>query len=603
MRKKVFLLFVQGFTSLGGTILVLTSLFALQLGLDNDPGWGKGRIMLFASGCLLLAIFLAVKLRQPLGGLLELWQRAPFYQQIQRRFLRWGQQLAAPATEPEKRSLSGSLAAFAAAGLVIAVYLWYLSAGTWTTWPEGGYYYDRLADGFLSGQLSLPETPSAQLLALANPYDFHSREGVPQLWDATLYQGKYYLYFGPVPALAAALVKTCRPGVLEDQYLLFGFLAVYALAFAGLLLGIRKIFLPGAPPWKLFLGTLLGGLALPILWLANRPSVYETAIAAGQCFLVLGLALGVLALSPGKSRALFLILAGTSWGLAVNSRLSLAVPVIFLALLWSWWLVGVEKNASLPGKVSRLVCLLAPLALAAGGMAWYNFARFSSIFETGHRYQLTGAALPADYRLTTSLVYLVPNAYNYLLRPVLIHLKEFPFIFTPYLSTASWPSFMRLPANFQYAEPVSGILWIFPAAWLALAPLSGLLRRFVAWLNYRSAPAALALANRQKWLAGLCLGGVLAAFAPVLIYIFSTMRYLADVTPLLAMSGFCGWNWTSAQLKDRPYWRLVLDLIATVLILASLAIGLLAVLQSPEQRLLAHNPQLYAQIAKFFSPK
>jgi hypothetical protein len=79
-------------------------------------------------------------------------------------------------------------------------------------WTPYTRYYDRQADAFLAGSLSLLEKPPAELLALANPYDYHNREGLGYLWDASLYRGKYYLYWGPVPALVAAGVKLNPPG-------------------------------------------------------------------------------------------------------------------------------------------------------------------------------------------------------------------------------------------------------------------------------------------------------------------------------------------------------------------------------------------------------
>src|SRR5829696_3147634 len=70
--------------------------------------------------------------------------------------------------------------------------------------PHVGSYYDWLARGFLQGQLHLPLAPSPELLALPDPYDPRQNANY-RLHDVSLYNGRYYLYWGPLPALPRAL--------------------------------------------------------------------------------------------------------------------------------------------------------------------------------------------------------------------------------------------------------------------------------------------------------------------------------------------------------------------------------------------------------------
>ena len=67
--------------------------------------------------------------------------------------------------------------------------------GLWTTWLNRTSYYDLLATAFSHGQTALEVQPDPALLKLENLYELNSREGIPFLWDASLYKGKYYLYF------------------------------------------------------------------------------------------------------------------------------------------------------------------------------------------------------------------------------------------------------------------------------------------------------------------------------------------------------------------------------------------------------------------------
>jgi hypothetical protein len=94
-------------------------------------------------------------------------------------------------------------------------------------------YYEMLADAFLHGQLNLKEEPSENLLQSENPYDPWQR-GTPQdyLWDASLYKGKYFLYFGAVPALLFFLPCKVLLGFYPTDNLV---IALVSLATIGVL--------------------------------------------------------------------------------------------------------------------------------------------------------------------------------------------------------------------------------------------------------------------------------------------------------------------------------------------------------------------------------
>ena len=94
--------------------------------------------------------------------------------------------------------------------LVIIVYVWFVSYGQWTHWKTNTTWYDQLAISFEHGQLSLQVTPSPALLALHDPYDPVERKPLGYnnyIGDLSLYQGKYYLYFGPAPVIIDLALK------------------------------------------------------------------------------------------------------------------------------------------------------------------------------------------------------------------------------------------------------------------------------------------------------------------------------------------------------------------------------------------------------------
>lgn len=256
-----------------GTTALLLAVFASQVGLDHNAGWGTGRILLAASGVLLILVSTALLLFPTL----DFWADG-------------------------KLKFSGSMTAtYVIAALaflaVIAIYVWYVSVGYWTIWPKTTYAYDLLASSFGHGQLALQDRPDPALLALPDPYDVAARGDIRFLWDASLYGGQYYLYFGPVPGLLLSVVKAVFPGQIPDQYLVFAF-TCGLFVFSGLLvLSCWQRFFRQLPGWTLHLSLLMVGLVCPVVWILSRPAVYEAAIVGSQFFFIGGFYFSYTALS------------------------------------------------------------------------------------------------------------------------------------------------------------------------------------------------------------------------------------------------------------------------------------------------------------------
>src|ERR1041384_1347180 len=65
--------------------------------------------------------------------------------------------------------------------------------------------YNRLADGFLAGQLSFLQKPNPAFAKLADPWDPAQNGPLREFHDVTYYNGRYYLYFGPAPVVTLLL--------------------------------------------------------------------------------------------------------------------------------------------------------------------------------------------------------------------------------------------------------------------------------------------------------------------------------------------------------------------------------------------------------------
>lgn len=184
------------FLILSGLVAILLALLSDAIGLDIDPGWGRGRILLLMVGIFIGltggAVFFWSRLK-PLVDRADLWI-AQIETSIRSKLagamivttgstlLRnalgspW---LAWSLSDRKRRSATAAWLAFILSTLAI---LWYATAGRMTTWnPYWHAYHNKLADAFLAGQVALLEQPDSSLTALADPYPFENRAGASYL--------------------------------------------------------------------------------------------------------------------------------------------------------------------------------------------------------------------------------------------------------------------------------------------------------------------------------------------------------------------------------------------------------------------------------------
>ncbi len=486
-----------------------------------------------------------------------------------------------------------------AALLAIGVYFWYVTAGKWV-WTPLTFYYDHLADAFLRGSVALLEKPPAALAALANPYNFDNRLGIDFIWDASYYGGNYYLYWGPVPALIAALIKSVRPLALDDQQLVFLFMAELVVVMAALLHWLRTIFFPKAPAWTAAFLLLAGMLSLPALWIINRSSVYEGAIAGGQFFLILGLYAGLRGMFSGR-KAIWLVLAGLAWGASIGCRVNNAAAITWLVLVILIYLLRHKNQRN--DWILPVFCLCFPLLLWGLGLGGYNYGRFGNFLEFGHRYQLTAKALPENYSDVSSIGYILPNLYNLLARPFILNLREFPFIHIPSVNHKLWPALIHIPPHYVSDEPAAGIFQAVPLFWLILLPTLKPARFVWNWFRKRQTqdpPISLPTLPWVGWMVG---GAAIAILGSLSIFIASNLRYLMDLVPLLTIISALSFWWALEFFRNSRSWRAGVFTLLILLGTVTIAFGLLAGFNEYPYRFQTINPQLYSALSNFFGGK
>ncbi len=622
-----------------GLLLLAVALTAHLTGLDPEGNWGPARRQVFGAGLVALGATALIWLRpallqaagRGLAGLRSLARRvaqsrwgAPLAASGARAaaWVRHGTEIAArrvretaagsrlgrwAAARPHRPAL---LAATLIFGLAVPVAVWFVSVGFWSHWPDTGHYYNDLADAFRSGQLHLLESPSPALLALPDPYEFSQREHIAAPWDVVLYNGRFYLYWGPVPALLLAAWRSVSAGIVGDNFIVFASVLGTVLFTLLTLVEVWTARFRHLTGWALVPALLLAAFAHPLPWLLNRPAVYEASIAAAQCCLTAGIYLAIPVFLRGKIGRGRLFLAGVAWAGAVGSKASLSLAVAFwaaaAAALIAWRFPGTRRERAL-----AIVTLGLPLVVGMAGLLGYNQARFHNPLDFGVRYQLTGLNLHRDFERIFAARNIPVNLYNYLFTSVR-RLSVFPYI-KPIWSSSTFPLqawlTRHLPGwrvgqlEIYYPEQVTGLIYVFPFGGFALAAWARAARRG------GSAPGSIRPSGTGSSEAGvpvplvvaLSLGAALA-FLPSLTAAFATTRYMAEFMPsLLVLSALGAWAWMDArQRQGRPIgWLLAL---VWVTALASVTASLLLGVSGYDLRFERLNPELFDRIVRFLAP-
>ncbi len=459
---------------------------------------------------------------------------------------------------------------------MLSFYVWTASGG----WPfEIGQphdgYYNLLANALARGQLHLTVEPARELLEMSDPYE-PGKNAPYRLHDASLYHGRYYMYFGVVPALLLFVPwKLAGFGDLPENLAAL-FFAGGGFVFSALLLRrLQRTHLGPLPRWMEGIAYLTLGFANVAPFILRAAFVYEVAIAGGYFFLtgsawLLASASGG---APGGARRGRLALGGLFLGLAVGSRPNLLVAVPFLPLL-AW--PAFRDQRERPRRL--LLALAAPLGLVLLLLGAHNALRFGSPLEFGTRYALTGGRHVGwvDPRA------IPPTLFYDFLAPPAARL-EFPFV----LPSREYPGVT--PLGYFKDTSTTGALAHSPFLLLLLAgPF--LLRR-----------AAVVQQDRLRLALGVLVGtGLLVPFATSYAFSAAAMRYQVDFVSLLVVPALLLW-FLGSGLRDarlRRWFRLS----GLAALSWSCVVNLCLSLTGATDPLRHDNPELFARMERCFEP-
>ena len=363
----------------------------------------------------------------------------------------------------------------------------------WRLFERAGFsgnFYDVQAQAFLRGRLAVPA-------------DVADIEGF-------LVDGKTYLYYGPVLAVArlpAALFGSWTEGRITRLSMIVGFVALCTVAFH-LARRIRTVVgVPEGAPWRP--AVLVAAVACsPALALAAEPNVYnETELWAFALMLATFVASIDLLAAPSRRTA---ILAGAAAALTVLTRVSVGLGAVTVVAVCAAMLLRREQRLALTA-----------IAVAGSGVVVHvtlNLLRFGTLLDLpGDRQVLT--LLDADRAAwfegndnTFFGLHFLPTTIVHYLRPDAFAFERLaPFVrFGPRAHEfGSYPLESNTPASSLTSS----------ATLLVVMAVIG---------------AVIAIRGRHVRLLALLAGAAIAA-GPTLAIGFTANRYLVDLLPGLVV--------------------------------------------------------------------
>ena len=299
----------------------------------------------------------------------------------------------------EQKIIAGALVVIQAS-MLLAMLQWNLVVISIADHGEHQMQYHQLVDSFKERRLDITDNDvSQELKKLENPYDLGARAGVTYKWDHAYYNGKYYVYFGVVPALTMYLPYNFITGKHLPNYV-----AVYILCIL-MMIGIMLLLWEVIKKWfkntpfviYLMISVVFGAVS-GIGYIIYKPDFYSVPILEGIVMGLFGFSFWLsskketVEKSTGKTSITIvpwrLVVGSACIALIAGCRPQMLLVIAFGVMLF-WDDVFKERALLSKSSIKQTLALCIPFAVVAAGIMWYNFARFGSPFDFGANYNLT----------------------------------------------------------------------------------------------------------------------------------------------------------------------------------------------------------------------
>lgn len=323
--------------------------------------------------------------------------------------------------------------------------------------------YIQQLDAFIKGQVHLDVQPSAELLALENPYSPNNRAGIEFLYDRAFYDGRYYSYFGIAPILVFYYPYYLIKGVIPVDSSVMGFFTLITAVFLPLaVVEWNKFRKSGTRPWLscvVAVGAFFASSALIIQ--RGRQTFYYVASAAAMAFASAFLFWLIKALGSKKIiRAVSMFFAGISFALGFLSRINTVFPLaIITAVFIAVYLINEIKKKEIAPFIGDMIPLGVPVAAALVFSFYYNYIRFGDMLQFGTDYQLT-LANASLYDAGANGI--MPAIIHYFLQPFAFS-QEFPYFSFSFIGLRDYGKQVYIDSNFGvFAMPFMLSLFLSP---------------------------------------------------------------------------------------------------------------------------------------------
>lgn len=343
------------------------------------------------------------------------------------------------------------------------VKLWLIAGGSHT--PIGlvrlgnGQYFDNgqynhMANSLINGHVDLGMPVNKDLAALSNPYDIGarvqiaetSRDRTPILFDTAFKAGKYYSYFGVLPALFMFVPFKMITGTdlsVGSAILILALINTILSMVAAI--QIARLFSQSKSSCSLGAVMLISCttfMGLQIMNLIPMRFFYQLPQTMARAFTLIAISCWVQSKLSGLNKA-WLVLGSLAMAMTLGCRPQfILAAIVAIPLFWEeirgLWLQGRTGVRGLAREAGVWACALVPVLLVFVPLMAYNKVRFGSYLDFGASYNLTGFDMP-----NSSIPYtqLFPMIFLYFLQP--------PVLSTLFPVVANTPQSLPLWAPMQ----------------------------------------------------------------------------------------------------------------------------------------------------------
>lgn len=440
--------------------------------------------------------------------------------------------------------------------------------------------YFELAKSFTKGQLYLDFEPPQALVDMENPYDTHLRSKIMSenntyaKWDHAYYKGKYYVYFGVLPVLVYYLPCYVLTGM--EFCTIFGVTLNCGITAFFLLLLMTEVVKRKFKdiPYVIFMAVYEAlVLSSGMYTLLRKPDIYAMPISMAVMLTVAGLYFWFMASEKIKEdeKGINICLALGSLCMAlVAACRPQQLAASFLALPLFWSAVFKERKLFSRKNVLGSVLFVLPYVIVAGGLMYYNSARFGSPFDFGANYNLTTNDMTTRGfelgRLPLGIfAYFFQLPYTY---------PKFPYIMPTDLS--------NLYMGTTISEPIlGGLFTCFPITWAV----------FILKVNKKTL--------KEK---GLYVFSLLSCFLALVVACADTQmagilyRYFADFSLLILIPAVISIFEITERFQGGKFSKTV-NFTVIVLIVVTVLFSVASMLVSMDYSHEYANPNLYYRVA------